>query len=404
MRSDGPSRGSLAQPAAVRPPQRVPLWRNPNVRAVAFQAVAIVAILLLAIYLVSTTMDNLEQRGIRSGFGFLDNEAGFRIGETLIPYSASDSYARAFLVGLLNTIYVSALGIVLATIIGIVVGIARLSRNWLIARLASAFVETVRNIPLLLQLFFWYAAITSLLPAVRDAVALLPGFYLSKSGLMFPVVKVGSAVPFIGIALLLGIVASLAFRVWAKRRQDRTGERTPVLLVNAALIVGFLFVAWLVSGAPMELDVPEKGRFTYSGGSSVTPEFLALLLGLTIYTSGFIAEIVRSGILAVPWGQTEAARALGLGRGPILRLVVLPQALRVIVPPLTSQYLNLTKNSSLAVAIGYPDLVSVANTSLNQTGQAIECISIMMAIYLTLSLSTSAFMNWYNRRVALVER
>lgn len=404
MRSDGSSRGSVAEPAAVRPPQRVPLWRNPNVRAVAFQAVAIVAILLLAVYLVSTTMANLEQRGIRSGFGFLNNEAGFRIGETLIPYSASDSYARAFLVGVLNTVYVSALGIVLATIIGIVVGIARLSRNWLIARLASAFVETVRNIPLLLQLFFWYAAITSLLPAVRDAVALLPGFYLSKSGLMFPVVKVGSALPFIAAALLLGLLASLAFGVWAKRRQDRTGERTPVLLVGVTLIVSFPFVAWLVSGAPMELDVPEKGRFTYSGGSSVTPEFLALLLGLTIYTSGFIAEIVRSGILAVPWGQTEAARALGLGQGPILRLVVLPQALRVIVPPLTSQYLNLTKNSSLAVAIGYPDLVSVANTSLNQTGQAIECISIMMAVYLTLSLSTSAFMNWYNRRVALVER
>ncbi len=404
MRSDGPSRGGFVQPAAVQPPRRVPLWRNPTARAVAFQAVAIAVLLVLAVYLVSTTIANLEQRGIRSGFDFLENEAGFRIGETLIPYSPSDSYARAFLVGLLNTIHVSALGIVLATIIGILVGIARLSRNWLIARLASAFVETVRNIPLLLQLFFWYAAITGLLPAVRDAVAVLPGIYLSKSGLMFPVVKLGNAFPFVAIALLLGIVAAFAFRTWAKRRQDRTGERTPVLLVGTGLIVGFPIVAWLVSGAPLELDVPEKGRFTYSGGSSVTPEFLALLLGLTIYTSGFIAEIVRSGILAVPWGQTEAARALGLRQGRILRLVVLPQALRVIVPPLTSQYLNLTKNSSLAVAIGYPDLVSVANTSLNQTGQAIECISIMMAIYLTLSLSTSAFMNWYNRRVALVER
>lgn len=390
--------------ATLRPARSVPLWRNPDARAIAFQAIAIVGIILLAVYLVSTTLTNLEQRGIRSGFGFLDNEAGFRIGETLIPYRASDSYAHAFLVGVINTVYVSMLGIVLATIIGVVVGISRLSHNWLIARLASAFVETVRNIPLLLQLFFWYAAITSLLPAVSDAVIVLPGFFLSKSGLMFPVLDFGIVLAFMGVALVLGVAAAVGYSKWAKKRQDRTGEQSPVFLVGAALIIGLPILAWLLGGAPTSVDIPEKGRFTYTGGSSVTPEFLALLLGLTIYTSGFIAEIVRSGILAVPWGQTEAASAIGLSRGRVLRLVVLPQALRVIVPPLTSQYLNLTKNSSLAVAIGYPDLVSVANTSLNQTGQAIECISIMMAIYLTLSLSTSAFMNWYNRRVALVER
>ncbi len=395
--ADMPTRRSGTAPS-------VPLWRNPAARAVAFQAIAIVAVILVAVYLVSTTIHNLEVRGIRSGYGFLDNEAGFRIGEHLIPYSPSDSYGRAFLVGVLNTLHVALIGIVLATAIGTVVGIARLSGNWLIARLASVYVETVRNIPLLLQLFFWYSAITGLLPPVSAAIGLLPGVYLSASGLMYPVPVYTPVYAFMVLAFVCGCAATVLFARWARRRQELTGERAPVLWVGLGAIVGLPLLVWLAGGAPTAVDVPTRGRFTFSGGSSITPEFLALLMGLTIYTAGFIAEIVRSGILAVPWGQTEAAVALGLRRGLVLRLIVLPQALRVIVPPMTSQFLNLTKNSSLAVAIGYPDLVSIANTSLNQTGQAIECISIMMAIYLAISLSISAFMNWYNRRVALVER
>ena len=382
----------------------VPLWRNPAARALVFQALAILLVIAAGIYLVSTTIHNLQVRGIRSGYGFLGNEAGFRIGEHLISYQASDSYARAFLVGVLNTLHVSVIGILLATVIGTVIGIARLSTNWLVSRLASVYVETVRNIPLLLQLFFWYSAITGLLPPVSAAIGLLPGLYLSKSGLMYPVPVYTPVYAFMGLALLCGCAAAVLFAKWAKRRQEQTGRRAPVLWVGLGAVLGLPVLVWLAGGAPTDFDVPTRGRFSFTGGSSVTPEFLALLMGLTIYTAGFIAEIVRGGILAVPWGQTEAAAALGLRRGLVLRLVILPQALRVIVPPITSQYLNLTKNSSLAVAIGYPDLVSVANTSLNQTGQAIECISIMMAIYLVISLSISGFMNWYNRRVALVER
>ena len=379
-------------------------WRNPDVRAVIYQVLALLLVILIGTYLVSITMHNLEVRGIRSGFGYLEHEAGFRVGETLISFTAADSYGRAIIVGLLNTLRVSIIAIVLATIIGTVVGIARLSKNWLLAKLASGYVELVRNIPLLLQLFFWYSAITGLLPAVSAAAELLPGIYLSKSGLMYPVPVESPAHLWMAIAFAVAVVASVLYSRWAKARQEATGIRPPVVRVVALLIVGLVAVAWLAGGAPTAFDAPAKSRFTYTGGASISPEFLALLLGLTIYTAGFIAEIVRSGILAVAWGQTEAASSLGLRRGLVLRLVVLPQALRVIVPPMTSQYLNITKNSSLAVAIGYPDLVSVTNTTLNQTGQAIECISIMMGIYLTISLAISLTMNWYNKRVALVER
>ena len=296
------------------------------------------------------------------------------------------------------------IGIVLATLIGVVVGISRLSGNWLVARLASVYVEVTRNIPLLLQLFFWYTIVTQLLPAVREALEPLPGVVLSKSGLQFPIIVGDPAhLPVLGV-LALSVVAAFVYRHRAYRRQLETGQEPRLLLPMLAIICLPALAVFLVTGAPLDLDVPEFTRFNYRGGASVTPEFLALLLGLSIYTAGFIAEIVRSGILAVPWGQTEAAAALGFRRSLQLRLIVLPQALRIIVPPTTSNYLNLTKNSSLAVAIGYPDLVSVGNTTLNQTGQAIECISIMMAIYLTISLLISAFMNWYNRRIALVER
>jgi len=379
-------------------------WRNPAVRSVVYQVLAIASVLAIAFYLVSNTLHNLETRQIRTGFDFLDREAGFEIGESAIAYEAADTYARAFVAGLLNTLKVSAIGIVLVTIIGTLIGIARLSRNWLVGRLASIYVETVRNVPLLLQLFFWYSLLTGVLPAGADALSPLPGFYLSKSGLNYPVPVGHPAHPWMWAALALGCVAAAVWWRHVKRRHAETGHLLPAFWPIVGFVVGAPLLAWLIGGAPTAMDMPEWARFRYTGGRTVTPEFLALLLGLVIYTAGFVAETVRAGILAVSHGQTEAALALGLKRGLVLRLVVLPQALRVIVPPITSQYLNLVKNSSLAVAIGYPDLVSVANTTLNQTGQAIEAISIIMMVYLTVSLSISLFMNWYNRHIALVER
>jgi general L-amino acid transport system permease protein len=380
------------------------LWRQQRVRSILYQVLAVMALLAIGAYVLSNTLANLEERSIRTGFDFLGREAGFRIGESPIAYDASDSYGRAYVVGVLNTLRVSVLGIVLATLIGILVGVARLSPNWLVVKFATLYVESVRNIPLLLQLFFWYAVVTGLLPAVHQALTVLPGVYLSKSGLMFPTPLPHPIYPYTLLALLVGCGLAWGYRRWARRRQDSTGQQMPRLLPCLALVIGAPLLVWIIGGAPTALDVPVRTRFAFRGGSSVTPEFLALLAGLTLYTAAFIAENVRGGIQAVPRGQTEAAAALGLRRATVLRLVVLPQALRIIIPPTTSQYLNLTKNSSLAVAIGYPDLVSITNTSLNQTGQAIECIAIMMGVYLTISLSISTIMNAYNRYVALIER
>ena len=391
----------MASPTAPAP---AAIWRNQRFRLVLYQAAALLLVIGIGAYLVSNTLANLEERSIRTGFGFLSREAGFRIGESIIAYDASSSYGRAYVVGILNTLRVSVLGIVLATIIGVLVGMARLSANWLIVRLASLYVETVRNVPLLLQLFFWYTVITGLLPSVRQAMQLLPGVYLSKSGLMFPAPLPHSGHPYMAAAFVIGGGLAWGYRGWARRRQEATGQVPKLLLPSLGLIFGPPLLVWLASGAPTALDVPVFTRFTFRGGSSITPEFLSLLAGLVLYTAAFIAENVRGGIQAVPHGQSEAAAALGLRRSTALRLVILPQALRIVIPPTTSQYLNLAKNSSLAVAIGYPDLVSVTNTSLNQNGQAIECISIMMGIYLTISLSISVVMNVYDRYVALVER
>jgi general L-amino acid transport system permease protein len=389
------------QPSASAP---VAWWRNPAVRGLLAQLFVLGAIVALGYYLVGNLLLNLEERRIRTGFDFLDQQAGFAIGETLISFEPTDSYARAFLVGLLNTLRVSLLGIVLATILGTIVGIARLSSNWLVAKLASIYVEVTRNIPLLLQLFFWYTIITQLLPTIRNAITLLPGVVLSKSGLQFPtVIYQPEQLPLI-IVFAISVVAAFVYRSYMYKRQRETGQEPKLLLPMLGIMLLPALAFFFVLGAPLHLDVPTFQTFNYRGGGSVTPEFLALLIGLSFYTGGFIAEIVRSGILGVPWGQSEASAALGLRRGLQLRLVILPQALRIIIPPTTSNYLNLTKNSSLAVAIGYPDLVSVGNTTLNQTGQALECIAIMMAVYLTISLLISAYMNWYNRRIALVER
>jgi general L-amino acid transport system permease protein len=377
---------------------------DPTVRAVVYQVLVIAAVLAIGWFLVSNTLDNLSRRAIATGFGFLGREASFAIGESLIDYTPRDSYALALVVGVLNTLRVSLLGIVAATVLGTLVGVGRLSTNWLVARLSTVYVEVIRNIPPLLQLFFWYAVITESLPPVRQAVNPLPGLFLSQRGLWFPVMREHPVWNWVGLALLAGIAAAWVAGRWADRRQARTGRPFPKLRMAAGLVIGLPLLVFVLGGAPLALDVPVLQGFNFRGGRAVSPEFFALFTGLTLYTASFIAEIVRGGITAVSWGQTEAARALGLSSGRILRLVVLPQALRVIVPPLTSQYLNLTKNSSLALAIGYPDLVSVANTTINQTGQAIEGVALIMAVYLSISLAMSGFMNWYNAHIALVER
>jgi general L-amino acid transport system permease protein len=379
----------------------VPWWNDRRVRSILYQAGVLGVVVLLGAYLVSNTLTNLESRNIATGFGFLWREAGFGVSESPIEYSPADSYARVLLVGLLNTLKVSIAGIVLATIIGTIAGVARLSRNWLVARFATVYVETLRNIPVLLQLFFWYALITEALPGPRQALNPLPGIFLSTRGLKFPEPTWQTTHLLMFMALLVGIAAAWAIGRWARIRHERTGQLFPSIQVGTGLILGLPLLTWLLGGAPIEMNVPELRGFNFEGGFTVTPEFTALLVGLVLYTGTFIAEIVRGGILAVARGQTEAGLALGLSRGQVLRLIILPQALRVIIPPLTSQYLNLTKNSSLAVAIGYPDLVSTANTAINQTGQAVEGIAVIMAVYLTVSLSISAFMNWYNRRIAL---
>ncbi|MCZ7564968.1 MAG: ABC transporter permease subunit [Burkholderiales bacterium] len=378
---------------------------DPRLRAAAYQAAALAAVILLGWYLVSNTLANLEARRIASGFAFLGREAGFEIGETsLIAYGAADTYLRALAVGLANTFRVALIGIVAATALGALIGLARLSRNWLVAKLAAAYVEFVRNVPLLVQLFFWYAVITENLPGPREAVEPLPGVFLANRGIFFPVPAWSAVHGWMLAATALGAGAALAHARWARRRQARTGRRPPVLAGAAALLVLPPALAWLAGGAPTRFSVPALAGFNFAGGAHLSPEFAALTAGLIVYTASFIAEIVRAGVLAIDRGQFEAAYALGLRRGLAMRLVVLPQALRAIVPPVTSQYLNLIKNSSLAVAIGYPDLVSIANTTINQTGQAIEGIAIIMAVYLTISLVISALMNWYNARIALKER
>jgi general L-amino acid transport system permease protein len=373
-------------------------------RARLYQVALLAALLLAGAFAWTNTRANLASRQIRSGFGFLRAPAGFAVGEGPVPYAPSDSYLWAFAAGVANTLRVAAVGILLATVLGVLVGVGRLSRNLLVRALCTAYVEVLRNIPLLLQLFAWYLVATELLPDAAEPIALLPHVYLSKEGLQFP-----SPVWARGWALALGavpvglLVAWGLFR-WARARRERTGHTPQVLWPALLAAVGLPVAAWAAGGAPRTLDLPEVTAFNVAGGAGMTPEFLSLLVGLTTFTGAAIAEIVRSGVLAVPHGQTEAATALGLTRREALRLVVLPQALRVIVPPLTSQYLNLTKNSSLAVGIGYPDLVSIANTAMNQNGQALECIVVIMSVYLAVNLVTALAMGWYNRRVALVER
>jgi general L-amino acid transport system permease protein len=378
---------------------------RPEVRQVIYQIILIVLLGIAVWEIVSNVAANLRRQNIASGFGFWDRTSGFDISQTLIAYSNTSSYGQAFWVGLTNTLLVAAIGIVLATILGFVIGIARLSSNWLVAKLATVYVEVIRNLPLLLQLMFWYFAVLKNLPGPRQSLALPAGASLNVRGLYLPAPVPQDGFGAVLWALLFGIVASIAIYIWARRRQMATGQRFPVLWATIGLIVGLPLLAYLLTGMPLTFDYPELKGFNFQGGMVVQPEFMALLVGLSMYTASFIAEIVRAGILGVSKGQKEAARAIGLSNGQMLRLVVIPQAARIIIPPLTSQYLNLTKNSSLAVAIGYPDFVSVfPGTVLNQTGQAVEIILLTMAVFLTLSLLTSAFMNWFNTRMALVER
>ncbi|WP_417774065.1 amino acid ABC transporter permease [Stappia sp.] len=378
---------------------------NPRVRGWIFQILVIVALITILAFFVHNARVNLERANIASGLGFFNERAGFDISQTLIPYTNDSTYLRAFFVGLINTLVVASIGIVLATIIGFIVGVARLSKNFVIRQIATIYVETLRNIPLLLQLLFWYKAVLSVLPSPRQSLEPLPGVFLNNRGLILPQVVAQPGSNAVLFAFLLGLAATIAISRWARKRQMATGQQFPTLLSGLGLIIGLPLVVFFAAGLPIGLSFAELRGFNFAGGRVINPEFLALLLGLSLYTASFIAEIVRAGILAVSHGQTEAAFSLGLRPRRTLQLVVVPQAMRVIIPPLTSQYLNLTKNSSLAVAIGYPDLVAVfSGTVLNQTGQAVEVISITMLVYLTLSLATSGFMNWYNGRMALVER
>ncbi|MDB5590791.1 amino acid ABC transporter permease [Enterovirga sp.] len=382
---------------------------DPKVRGLVYQGALVVGIGLLFYLATTNAIDNLRAARIASGFGFLSSTSGFDVNQTLVPYNATSTYGQAFLVGLLNTLLVAVIGCILATFLGFAMGIARLSSNWIVAKTAMVYVEVIRNLPLLLQLLFWYIAVLRPLPDARNSVSMGAGFFLNNRGLFVPRPLFAADAWLVWAALAVGIVGSVAFAVFARRTQEQTGKQYPVVLTSLALVLGLPLLVWLVLGLvtanPISFEMPEQQRFNLRGGLQVIPEFVALTLGLVVYTSGFIAEVVRAGILAVSKGQSEAAHALGLRSGPTLKLVVIPQAMRVIIPPLTSQYLNLTKNSSLAVAIGYPDLVQVfMGTVLNQTGQAIECVAITMAVYLTISLITSAGMNIYNSRKALVER
>lgn len=391
---------------AGSPPARVAFYNDPKVRSIAYQ-VALCAVIAFLVYsAASNAIANLERAHIASGFGFWHNTAGFDISQTLIQYNAQAStYGRVFWVGLLNTLLVAGLGIVIATVLGFVVGIARLSTNWLVAKVAGGYVETIRNIPLLLQLLFWYNAVLKALPEMRDSYKIPGGIFLNNRGLFIPEPIFGHGFLWVVVALTAGIIGSIAFYIWARKRQEQTGQQAPVFTAALVLAIGLPLAVLALTGFPLSFEFPQGGRFNITGGIEVLPEFAALLFGLSIYTAAFIAEVVRAGILAVSRGQTEAAYSLGLRGSPTLRLIVVPQAMRVIIPPLTSQYLNLTKNSSLAVAIGYPDLVQVfTGTVLNQTGQAVEVVAITMAVYLTISLTTSLLMNIYNSRIALVER
>jgi len=381
------------------------LLTDPQARAWLFQVVAVITVVGIGWFLFHNTQTNLAHRGITSGFGFLDNAAGFGISQHLIDYSESDSYGRVFWIGLLNTLLVSVIGIILATIIGFILGVARLSPNWLIRQIATVYIETFRNIPPLLQIFFVYFAVLGPLPGPRDSLSLWDVIFVNNRGVQMPSPSAWAGFWPFWIAMFLALAAIVMLNRWARARRHATGQAFPVFWVSLALFIGIPGLCSLLLGTPFLWEIPELQRFNIRGGWVVIPELVSIVLAMSIYTAAFIGETVRAGIQSVSHGQTEAAASLGLRPGRVLRLVIIPQAMRVIIPPLTSQYLNLAKNSSLAAAIGYPDMVSLfAGTVLNQTGQAIETMAITMSVYLAISISISLLMNGYNKRIALIER
>ncbi|WP_029040174.1 amino acid ABC transporter permease [Cucumibacter marinus] len=391
--------------APRRESPKTSFFNDPKVRGLLYQVIVIAALVVFVAFIWQNTLANLAKQNKTTGFDFLWDTSGFDVLFSLIPYDRSSYYYQALLVGLLNTGLVAVIGIVLATMLGFFVGVARLSNNWLVARLATIYIELFRNIPLLLQLFFWYFAVLKSMPGVKQSYAFFEAAFLNQRGFYVPAPLPSENFWIVVLSVVIAIGAVFYLRRRARIHLEATGNRMPVVLPAIGILIVLPALAWLLSGATLDWDLPQLKGFNYQGGLTLPPEFLALVFGLTIYTSAFIAEVVRAGINSVSHGQTEAAQSLGLKDGDRLRLVIIPQAMRVIIPPLTSQYLNLTKNSSLAAFIGFPELVSVfMGTTLNQTGRAIEVVAITMLIYLTLSLGTSAFMNWYNERVRLVER
>ncbi len=377
---------------------------DPQVRGIFYQVITVIILVAVVYWIADNTIENLKRANIASGYGFLNGRAGFDVGQSLIAYTSDSTYGRALVVGFFNTLLVAITGIITATIIGFIVGIGRLSHNWLIAKLSLAYVEVFRNIPPLLVIFFWYSGVLAVLPQPRELAALPFNIFLNNRGIAFPKPVFGDGSQYVFYAFVIAVIASFFAARYARLKQEATGQRFPLLWTVLGLVIGLPLLAFLATGSPITFDVPVAGKFNLTGGSVIGPEFLSLFLALSFYTAAFIAEIVRAGIRGVSKGQTEAAHALGVRPGLTTRLVVVPQAMRIIIPPLTSQYLNLTKNSSLAIAIGYADLVAVGGTILNQTGQAIEVVSIWIIVYLSLSLTTSLLMNWFNARMALVER
>ncbi len=404
MTSEDMSKNSTASNSKDAP-AKASLIYDPKVRAWFYQVLLLGGVVWFFSSIWGNLTANMARQNIRTGFGFLDNTASFEIGFKLIEYDRSSTFGDALLVGFLNTMLVSVTGIILATILGFTIGIARLSSNWVVARLATIYIEIMRNIPLLLQMVFWYFGVLAVMPGVKQSIELPLYSVFNNRGLVTPAPQFSENFSLVWIAFGIAVIAAFFVAKWAQKRQDKTGKRPPAALINTGIIVGLPAIVWLAIGATLTFTIPVLRGFNYVDGVHVPPEFIALLWALILYTAAFIAEIVRAGILAVPTGQSEAAKSLGLNEKTRLREVIVPQAMRVIVPPLTSQFLNLTKNSSLAVAIGYPELVSVfMGTTLNQTGQAVEVVAITMTIYLALSLGTSAFMNWFNARIALTER
>ena len=379
-------------------------WNDEKTRGILYQVVTAALVALLGFYLISNVQNNMEKQSIASGFGFVEKEAAFEIGETSIEYSAADSYGKALIVGVLNTLKVSFIGMVLTTVLGVFVGICMLSSNWLVSKLGIAYVELFQNIPILLQLFFFYALFYESFPGPRQALHPFSGLFISNRGIDYTIPAAHEAYGWMFWAFVLACALLFFVNRWATKRQERTGEQFPLFWPGLSFLIGLPLLVWLLFGAPTEMDIPVLKGFNFKGGANISPEFSALLLGLVLYTASFIAQIVRAGIQSISHGQTEAAMSIGLRQKHVLKLVIFPQALRVIVPPLTSQLLNLTKNSSLAAAIGYPDFVAVAGTTINQTGQAVEGVALMMIVYLAFSLFTSAYMNWYNKKIAIVER